>query len=236
MYKDIIDLLESRKVELFEYNDYYKEDKSLNNFELYKISFSPPTSYPGISEIDVIEHYIVALKTDIRNAVDDKVIKEFEKSYDYEVLDLRKSGFRVGTDLNNHIRLSEYKNFISNVRICANIQDDIQFTILPFKNAATCTSYIVGSVSDKNIYVDPMSRYSDTKIFLFNDIKINVGDFKLSINDEPTFNPRILIEIPISYSKIDSKLIYLRDDEQPNLPSDVISRIRDKKIENLLDG
>ena len=231
MYKNIIELLESRKVELFEYNDYYKEDKSLNNFELYKISFSPPILYPGISEIDIIKHYINALKTDVRNVIDNKVIKEFEKSHDYEVLDLRKSGFRVGSDLCNYIVSDQgYTNLMSNNRICTNIQDGSNFVTLPFKNASYNTSYIVGSVSDKNIYVDPMSRYNDSKIFLFNDIKINVGDYKISINDD-----RILIEIPISYSKIDSKLIYLRDDEQPDLSSDVISRIRDEKINNLLD-
>lgn len=231
MDKNIIELLESRKVELFEYNDYYKEDKSLNNFELYKISFSLPPPYPGNSEIDIIKHCIAALKTEIRNVIDNKVIKEFGKSYDYEILDLRKSGFRVGSDLCNYIiREQRYKNLMSNIRICGNIQDGYDFVTLPLMNATHGTSYIVGSVSDKNIYVDPFSIYSDTKIFLFNDIKINVGEYKISINDD-----RILIEIPISYSEIDSKLIYLRDSEEPDLSSDVISRIRDEKINNLLD-
>lgn len=233
---EIIDLLNSGEVELFEYNDYYKEDKSLNNFEFYKISIPSPISYPGILEIDVLNHFISNLRSDIRNHIDNKVTKEMSYSYEYEVLDLRKSGFRVGSELCNYIiREQGYKNLMSNNRICANIQDGYDFVTLPFKNASLGTSYIVGSVSDKNIYVDPMARYSDTKIFLFDDIKVNIGDFKFSINSDHTFNPRILIEIPISYSNIDSKLVYVRDDEKPDLPMDVISRIRDKKIDDLLD-
>ena len=233
---EIIDLLNSGEVELFEYNDYYKEDKSLNNFEFYKISVTSPTSYPDILEIDVLNHFISHLRSEIRNHIDNKVSKEMSYSYEYEVIDLRKSGFRVGTDLCNYIvREQGYRNLMSNSRICANIQDGHSFVTLPFKNASFGTSYIVGSVSDKNIYVDPIARYSDTKILLFNDIKINIVDFKFSINNEATFSPRILIEIPISYSKVDSKLVYVRDSEQPDLPLDVISRIRDKKIDNLLD-
>lgn len=233
---EIIDLLNSGEVKLFEYNDYYKEDKSLNNFEFYKISVTSPISYTGNLEIDVLDHFISNLRSEIRNHIDNKVTKEMSYSYDYEVLDLRKSGFRVGSDLCNYIiREQGYKNLMSNSRICANIQDGYNFTTLPFKNASFGTSYIVGSVYDKNIYVDPIARYSDTKIFLFNDIKVNIGDFKFSIDSDYTFNPRILIDIPVSYSKIDSKLIYLRDDEQPDLPMEVISRIRDKKIDDLLD-
>ena len=234
---EIIDLLNSGEVELFEYNDYYKEDKSLNNFEFYKISVPSPISYPGILEIDVLDHFISHLRSEIRNHIDNKVSKEMSYSYEYDVLDLIKSGFRIGSDLCNYIiREQGYTNLMSNSRICANIQDGYDFVTLPFKNASLGTSYIVGSVSDKNIYVDPIARYNDTKILLFNDIKINIGDFKFSINNEATFGPRILIEIPISYNKIDSKLVYVRDEEQPNLPLDVISRIRDKKIDNLLDG
>ena len=233
---EIIDLLNSGEVELFEYNDYYKEDKSLNNFEFYRISVSSPISYPGNLEIDLLNHFISNLRSEIRNHIDNKVTKEMSYSYEYEVLDLRKSGFRVGSDLCNYIiREQGYKNLMSNSRICANIQDGSPFVTLPFKNASFGTSYIVGSVSNKNIYVDPIARYSDTKMFLFDDIKVNIGDFKFSINSDYTFNPRILIDIPISYSKIDSKLVYLRDDEQPDLPMEVISRIRDKKIDDLLD-
>ena len=233
---EIIDLLNSGEVELFEYNDYYKEDKSLNNFEFYRISVSSPISYPGTLEIDLLNHFISNLRSEIRNHIDNKVTKEMSYSYEYEVLDLRKSGFRVGSDLCNYIiREQGYKNLMSNNRICANIQDGYDFVTLPFKNASFGTSYIVGSVSNKNIYVDPIARYSDTKMFLFDDIKVNIGDFKFSINSDYTFNPRILIDIPISYSKIDSKLVYLRDDEQPDLPMEVISRIRDKKIDDLLD-
>jgi hypothetical protein len=233
---EIVDLLNSGEVELFEYNDYYKEDKSLNNFEFYKISVSSPISYPSINEIDVLNHFISHLRSEIRNHIDNKIIKELSYSNEYEVLDLRNSGYRVGTDLCNYIAREEgYTNLISNSRICSNIQDGSPFVTLPFKNASLGTSYIVGSVSDKNIYSDPIARYSDVKIFLFNDIKINIADFKFSINNEATFNPRILIEIPISYSKIDSKLIYVRDDEQPDLPLELISRIRDKKIDDILD-
>lgn len=233
---EIIDLLNSGEVELFEYNDYYKEDKSLNNFEFYKILVTSPISYPNIYEIDVLNRYISNLRSEIRNHIDNKVSKEMSYSFEYEVLDLRNSGYRVGADLCNYIaREQGYTNLISNSRICSDIQDGSQFVTLPFKNASLGTSYIVGSVSDKDIYVDPIARYSDTRIFLFNDIKVNIGDFKFSINNDSTFNTRLLIEIPISYSKIDSKLVYVRDVVHPDLPLDVISRIRDKKIDDLLD-
>lgn len=234
---NIVDLINRGEVKLFEYNDYYKEDKSLINFELYKISVASPISYPNIDEIDVLDHYISQMRSEIRNFIDKKVIENFQNSYEYEVIDLRKSGFRVGSDLNNHIMIfSEYKNLISNVRICSNIQDGPQFVTLPFKNASNGTSYIVGSVSDKNIYVNPIFRYNDTKLFLFNDVKLNIGEIKFNVISEVTFNPRLVIEIPISLRISESKMVYVRDEEQPDLPSEVISRIRDKKIEDLLNG
>ena len=234
---EIIDLLNSGEVKLFEYNDYYKEDKSLNNFEFYRISVSSPISYPNIDEITVLDHYISQMRSDIRNHIDKKLIEEFNTSYEYEFIDLRKSGYRVGSDLNNHIiRFSEYNNLISNVRICSNIQDGSQFVTLPFKNASMGTSYIVGSVSDKNIYVNPIFRYNDTKLFLFNDVKLNIGEIKFNVVSEANFNPRLVIEIPISLRISESMIIYVRDEEQPDLPLEAISRIRDKKIEDLLDG
>jgi hypothetical protein len=234
---EIVDLLNSGEVEIFEYNDYYKEDKSLIDFTSYRISIASPISYPNIDEIDVLGHYISQMKSDIRNHIDKKLIEEFNTSYEYEVIDLRKSGFRVGSDLNNYIiGFTEYKNLTSNVRICSNIQDGSQFVTLPFKNASMGTSYIVGSLSDKNIYVNPIFRYNDTKLFLFNDVKLNIGEIKFNVVSEATFNTRLILEIPISFRISESKIIYVRDQEQPDLPSEVISRVRDKKIEDILDG
>lgn len=232
---DIVYLLNSGEVELFEYNDYFKEDKFLINFDLYKISIPSPISYPDIDQIDTLNHYISQIRSDIRNHIDKKIIKEFEKSYEYDVVDLRKSGFRVGSYLNDYIIHNKYQNLMSNVRICANIQEGAQFTALPFKNSSFGASYIVGSVSDKNIYVNPYFKYTETKLYLFNDIKINIGEIKFNIVSDATFNPRIVVEIPIAFRVSESKIIYVRDDEQPDVPLEVVSRIRDKKIDDILD-
>jgi len=233
---DIIDLIIDGNFTLFEYNDYYKEDKCLIDFQTHKISVASPISYPNIDEMYVLNHYISQMKSDIRNHIDKKLIKEFNKSYEYEVIDLRKNGFKVGNDLNNYIiGFTEYKNLISNVRICSNIQDGVQFNTLPFKNASYGTSYIVGTVCDKNIYVNQFFKYSDTKLFLLNDIKLNIGEIKFNVVSEAAINPRLILDIPISFKIGESKIIYIRDEEQPDLPSEVISRIRNEKINNILN-
>jgi hypothetical protein len=233
---EIIDLLNSGEVALFEYNDYFKEDKSLIDFELYKISVASPISYPHIDEINVLNHYISQIRSEIRNFIDKKIIKELENSYEYEVIDLRESGYRLGNELCNYIKTqSDYIDVMSNARICSYIQDSNLFSTLPFKNASNNTNYIVGSVGDKDIYVNPYFRYNDTRLYLFNTIKVNIGEFIFDIVSEATFGPRIVIEIPISLRVSESKTIFIRDEDLPDLHPDLISKIRDKKIDDILD-
>jgi hypothetical protein len=73
------------------------------------------------------------------------------------------------------------------------------------------------------------------RVCLFNDIFVNIEGVFAHIRSEATFNPKILMEFGFDFNCGPSEVLYLRDDEYPNLDPAVTTILRDRKINGILD-
>ena len=225
--REIIDLINSGKVEMFDYSGFFKNNIHLRCFETKIIS----TNFP-------IHLWVGTIKEDFRRSIHSMSMKKIFDSENISPLDYRGISDRdYSIDLVHEIAKRPYKNVLVSPKIAALIQDTAFFMPDMNKDRGSFSScYRIGTIfSHKDIYVDPFLRWDDMRVCLFNDIFVNIEVFRADIRSEATFNPKILVEFGFDFNCGPSEVLYLRDDEYPNLDPAVIAILRDRKIKGILD-
>ncbi len=73
------------------------------------------------------------------------------------------------------------------------------------------------------------------RVCLFNDVFANIEEVRADVRNEATFRPRILLEFKFDFNSGPSEVLYLQDDEYPNLDPAIVALLRDRKIKGILD-
>jgi hypothetical protein len=73
------------------------------------------------------------------------------------------------------------------------------------------------------------------RVSLFDDIFINIEEVRADVRNETTFRPRILLDFKFDFNCGPSEVLYLQDDEYPNLDPVIVALLRDRKIKGILD-
>jgi hypothetical protein len=97
--------------------------------------------------------------------------------------------------------------------------------------------YCCGKLDNRvEIYNDPYMKFNDGRICLFNQVEFNIGEMKAYDSTPGSLAPKIIIEYNIDYNVVDSKLIFVIEDETSEAYFQYKSLQRDIKIDNILDG
>ena len=234
--REIIDLINSGKVEIFDYSGFFKNNIHLRCFETKRISTNFPIHLPS-NDIDVWAQLVCTIKEDFKRSVHSMSMKKIFDSENLSTLDYRGISDRdYSIDLVHEIAKRPYKNVLVSPKIAALIQDTA-FFIPDMNNSGSFSNcYRIGTIfSHRDIYVDPFLKWDDMRVCLFNDIFVNIDGVQADIRSEATFNPKIMMEFGFDFNCGPSEVLYLRDDEYPNLDPVLTAILRDRKINGILD-
>jgi hypothetical protein len=235
--REILDLINSGKVEMFDYSGFFKRSKHLRCFETKSISSNFPVYLPSC-DIDIWAEWMSRIKDDFRVSVHSMSMKKIFGSDTFSVLDYRGISDRdYSINLVHEIAKRQYKNVLVSPKIGALIQDTAFFIPDANKDRGSLSScYRIGSIfSHKDIYVDPYLKWDDMRVCLLNDIFVNIEEVRADVQNEATFRPRILLEFKFDFNCGPSEVLYLQDDEYPNLDPVIVTLLRDRKIKGILD-
>lgn len=235
--REILDLINSGMVEMFDYSGFFKRSKHLRCFETKSISSNFPVYLPS-SDIDVWAEWISRMKEDFRQYIHSMSMKKILVSDTFSALDYRGISDRdYSIDLVHEIAKRQYKNVLVSPKIGALIQDTAFFMPDANKDRGSLSScYRIGSIfSHNDIYVDPFLKWNDMRVSLFDDIFLNIEDVRADVRNEATFRPSILLEFKFDFNCGPSEVLYLQDDESPNLDPTIVTLLRERKIKGILD-
>lgn len=235
--REIIDLINSGKVEMFDYSGFFKNNIHLRCFETKIISTNFPIHLPS-DDIDFWAQWVGTIKDDFRKSVHTMSMKKIFDSENLYSLDYRGISDRdYPINLVHEIAKTPYKNVLVSPKIAALIQDTAFFMPDMNKDRGSFSScYRIGTIfSHRDIYVDPFLKWYDMRVCLFNDIFVNIEGVQADIRSEATFNPKIMMEFGFDFNCDSSEVLYLRDDEYPNIDPVVTTVLRDRKIKEILD-
>lgn len=117
------------------------------------------------------------------------------------------------------------------------ISDAPGFHFSSLQNKSTNGSfvYLTGKLADKDIYVDPYMRYNDYKIYLFDDVSLNIEKFTAAIVSEATFTPRLVVKFDYDFLVSPSKTINVIDLENQEALLELKAEHREQQIDKILN-
>ena len=232
MYKDFLDKVDN--LLKFESEDFLIFDSNVkSNKDTFSISVQfSPEPIPIIIAYE--DHLINQMKSEIKRNFYKHIFKSMTSNNHF--IDLRGLKF---IDAHNKTSLVlnkfNFKNLVSNSRICTELQDSASFHFSKMKTNSTHDIYEIGKYLNFKAYCDPYIEYEKEVIYLFDDVRFNADSFKYEIVNEMNFTPKLKITYDFYYETPNSDIVYLFDDEfNKSLPI-FKSIIRDKKIDELLD-
>jgi hypothetical protein len=235
--REILDLINSGKVEMFDYSGFFKRGIHLRCFETKRIASNFPIYLPSC-DIDIWTEWISRVKDDFRVSVHSMSMKSIIDSDMFSSLDYRGISDReYPINLAHEIAKRQYKNVLVSPKIAALLQDTAFFIPDVNKGRGSLSScYMIGSIfSHKDIYVDPHLKWDDMRVSLFDDIFVNIEEVKADILNEASFRPKIRLDFKFAFNCGPSEVLYLQDDEYPNLDPVIVALLRDRKIKGILD-
>jgi hypothetical protein len=228
MYKDFLDKVDN--LLKFESEDFLIFDSNVkSNKDTFSISVQFSPEYQEIER----DHLINQIKSEIKRNFYKQIFKSMTSNNHF--IDLRGLKFidahnKTSSVLNNF----NFKNLVTNMRICAELQDSTSFHFSKMKTNRTHDIYEIGKYLNFEAYCDPYIKYADEVIYLFDDVRFNAEGFKYEIVNEMTFTPKLKITYDFYYETPNSDTVYLFDDEFQKSLSILISQMRDEKIDQLL--
>ena len=139
------------------------------------------------------------------------------------------------------------KYLITGSRISSEYFIDSSSFYLPFNSKIDISNnslmYPIGSITlgtKREVWVDPFMRWDDNYVLCFDDIRIDVSNFLVSVQNEPTnFPAKILVTLDLRYKVINPEVFFIYEDhyiKNWDIQSIVKQENRNKKIDDLLNG
>lgn len=200
---------------------------SLNDFK--RISVSAPKYPMNFDDSTILDS---VLYNELFHSILKTILSELYKTQNCDYIDLTKfnlSYYGIEERIVNIINNYDYKTVITNGNLHVHMQSHISFTSKIIDTTLNIGTYQSGYMLGKSIWTDPYIKYNDNKICLFNDVELNISNFKKDINED-----KITLNVDYAYKVKDSKMIYILLDKNEEAYKDYIAYIRDKKIDDLL--
>jgi hypothetical protein len=194
--------------------DFIKVDKNLRNFKSISVSMSLPQNEVAGIKIDD-DRMLGTIFNEITQNIYKIILREVASNTSNTFVDLRNEqrDFNVShvnliEKLCTSIQVEDYKS-----RLSSDISDSAGFHFSNLQNRSTNGSfvYLTGKLGGKDVYVDPYMRYNDYKIFLFDEISLNVENFTAEIRHESTFITRLIVKYDYDFLVSPGKTINVID-------------------------
>ena len=219
--------------------DFIKVDKNLRNFKSISVSMSLPQNEVAGIKIDD-DRMLGTIFNEITQNIYKIILREVAANTSNTFVDLRNEQ-RHGNlieKLCTSIQVEDYKFCVTNSRLSSDISDSAGFHFSNLQNRSTNGSfvYLTGKLlGGKDVYVDPYMRYNDYKIFLFDEISLNVENFTAEIRHESTFIPRLVVKFDYCLSVSPGKTINVIDLVNSDALLELKAEHREQQIDKILN-
>jgi hypothetical protein len=217
--------------------DFIRVDKNLRNFKTISVSMSLPQNEVMTIKIDD-DRVLGTIFNEITQNIYKIILREIANNTTNTFVDLRNETHRgqMLDKLSNSILNEDYKYCVTNPRLASDMSDSVGFHFSSLQNKSTNGSfvYLTGKLADKDIYVDPM-RYNDYKIYLFDDVSLNVENFTAVVISEATFTPRLVVKFDYDFLVSPSKTINVIDLENQEALLELKAEHREQQIDKILN-
>lgn len=232
---------------LIEILPFYKINKGLSNFTTYQIAASIPVDVGKILDMnfDFEATLLNQIKRELSRCVYKHIDNSLRKTTKIGHIDLRKyenkpfghkiDGLQMYDKIFSYISGYEYKNIITPTKISSEIQDSAQFSSISIDLISNSSlPYIVGKIGNTSVWTDPYLKYNDDKIVMFDEIELNFDVKNISSIDDPTFSPKIIIELNLCVGNVDSMIISIIESMSSPSYAEYISTRRGTKIDEII--
>ena len=218
--------------------DFIKVDKNLRNFKTISTSISLPQNEVAGIKIDD-DRILGTIFNEITQNIYKIILREVASNTTNTFIDLRNEEHRgKGLEkLCSSILREDYKYCVTNPRLASEISDSSGFHFSNLQNRSTNGSfvYLTGKLGSKDVYVDPYMRYNDYKMFLFDEISLNVENFSATITHETTFVPKLVIRYDYDFLVSPGKTINVIDLENSDALLELKAEHREQQIDKILN-
>lgn len=131
------------------------------------------------------------------------------------------------------------KHAIGNSRISSEyIMDSPGFYNLPSIPITHGSSvYQIGKLAGIDFWIDPICKWTDNFILLFDDVRVDISNFNFNIaQTTSSIIPRLIVSLDLKFDVINPEVIFVFEDDYRNNWSEYKQEDRDKKIDYILDG
>jgi hypothetical protein len=239
-------LFSSSGLEVF--NNYDLNDIDTQTIQL-AIS-SPLNSFDSFSEDEYVNIFVDKIKSEIAQCVYKKIhsyIFDNAKVYFIDLLDGSDNSGLAYTpvqvrNFQKGIYDIEYKcgklfNIIGSGRIVSEyIVDSSVFSHNSLSNKIKSSFVIqyIGDYGHIKIYTDPFLSWKNEYIISFKEVMYNLRNIKAKMVNEATFQPKLVIDLDLSFLVFEPLLIYVIDNNTSDAYIKYKSERRDKNIDNIL--
>jgi len=213
--------------------DFIKVDKNLRNFKTISVSMSLPQNELAGIKIDD-DRILGTIFNEITQNIYKVILKEIASNTTNSFVDLRNEVHR-GKGLEkicSSILREDYKYCVTNTRLASEISDSVGFHFGSLQNRST---YLTGKLAGKDIYVDPYMRYNDYKIFLFDDVSLNIENFTAAIISEAIFTPKLVIKFDYDFLVSSGSTINVIDSVNSDALLELKAEHREQQIDKILN-
>lgn len=221
--------------------DFIKVDKNLKNFKTISISMSLPQQGIKIDDNIILSTILKEINQNIYKSIIREIISNNTNNTNNTFVDLRNEGNprNIINKLSQSIQIENYKYCVTNTRLASDLADSADFYFSGLQNNKSVTSssfvYLTGKLGFKDIYADPYMRYNDYKIFLFDDISLNVENFTTAIISEATFTPKLVVKFDYCLSVSPVKTINIIDSVNSDALLELKAEHREQQIDKILN-
>lgn len=217
--------------------DFIKVDKNLRNFKSISVSMSLPQNEVAGIKIDD-DRILGTIFNEITQNIYKIILREVASNTTNTFIDLRNEEHRgkMIDKLSTSVQREDYKYCVTNPRLASEISDSVGFHFSNLQNRSTNGSfvYLTGKLTSKDVYVDPYMRYNDYKMFLFDDISLNVENFSATIKHDATFIPRLIVKYDYDFLVSPGKTINVIDLENQEALLELKAEHREQQIDKIL--
>jgi hypothetical protein len=218
--------------------DFIKVDKNLRNFKTISVSMSLPQNEVVSIKIDD-DRILGTIFNEITQNIYKVILREVANNSTNTFVDLRNEEHRgkMIDKLSGSVQREDYKYCVTNPRLASDMSDSAGFYFSNLQNRSTNGSfvYLTGKLGSKDVYVDPYMRYNDYKVFLFDEISLNVEKFSATIISEATFTPKLVIKFDYDFLVSSGKTINVIDLENQEALLELKAEHREQQIDKILN-
>ena len=219
--------------------DFIKVDKNLRNFKGISVSMSLPQNEVAGIKIDD-DRILSTIFNEITQNIYKVILRDIASNNTNTFVNLtnEERHERVIEKLCTSIQVEDYKYCVTNSRLASDISDSAGFHFSNLQNRSTNGSfvYLTGKLlGGKDVYVDPYMRYNDYKIFLFDEISLNVENFTVEIRHESTFIPRLVVKYDYDFLVSPGKTINVIDLVNSDALLELKATHREQQIDRILN-